>query len=1024
MLAPGLALLAVAFAFAGVSAQEGPPEPYAPPIAGGWEPVRSLGQPPRWKPFLLLGYGHDRSEAGEAAGPTASLGVFRDFFNPVYGALGMSAEVYAGQRGDLFDLGLQAHLASPATFLHGGVDWNLRSGRADPTIGLSTPVRRGGWPARGSQLRIDWIPGRDRSVVLGFTFPLRQPLAGRTRSRTVDVELPDPPPGRVAPAPTGDVARAVAALTESMRWLAGLNGFFWLTSFSGLDHEANVVETRQALSDFRRELQARDSLFAGQHSYEQEVQFYHRTLDVAFGRALGVPGDDAAELGRTAADVARRAVLEEVVFPYNRAVGRYKQPDVLDGLAARARARFIAWLELRDDVRETDRAEALGVLDAWLEAFADLRGRMSRLKRDSRMHWLPLALALRLEDHETQADLDDLVERALGRGLVGGNAVLDIDAARFQAELRRTIHETETYHVLWIHDYRGRNALGVPDRIGFSQTVEGYLEALLRHVQAYDEVGRLPVFLLMLDQQFYEANDGRLWLDLLESPLGHAMGSRTGNPDMERVIAALQDSLRGAVAGSRRLQAEAEAFGADWIGRVVKVHVNVTNPSDFTFRSRRLLRRGPPLGADNLMRDHRKIVIRDVSESDPARGEVILAGVGVGEHYASPTWDDRALVLTGPAALEAKTMARGVLERHGLEGPSLPAPLRPAPQAGDYASRLRALEDRGATARVIQTHNRTGWGEKDATFLQMLLYDLAPRGTLLYVPDSLWTSYEWMAQLVSAALRGCHVYVVAPALANAPSAGFPQMAMMQELMTRLVVVAEEFGDVIAEAGGSLEVGLYARTAPLDDLAGVLADVDSTFAANAFLRDLFPFDDQALAVIRRLRDGSAPVIEQRVVADAVERLPKMHRKTQLIASASAVRALAAAPEMAEILDETFALAAGRSAAPAAPGANNGVAPSGPSARLMEVYERLEKERAFSDPILYFLTGSINKNVRSMALDGEVLAAIAGPWALQAYVDFVVLSGGVVWVNDVEDLRTLLPPYSRMQRMLGRWLYPVL
>jgi len=455
---------------------------------------------------------------------------------------------------------------------------------------------------------------------------------------------------------------------------------------------------------------------------------------------------------------------------------------------------------------------------------------------------------------------------------------------------------------------------------------------------------------------------------------------------------------------------------------VVKIHVNVTNPTDFTFRSRRLMRRGPPIGADNLMRDHRKIVIRDVTEGDPAAGEVILAGVGVGEHYASSTWDDQALVLRGPAALEAKARARDVLEQHGLTGARLPAPLRPLQRSRDYQRQVEELEAGGWTARVLQAHNQTGWGEKEATFLQMLVYDLVPAGTVIYVPDSLWTSYEWMAQLVSAALRGCSVYVVAPALDNAPSSDFPVMSTMQELVTRLVLVGEAFDDVIAAAGGELRVGLYTREAPLDDLPGLLVDVDTTFAANGFLRETFPFTPESMEVFRRFGAKVSPEDARRAqVSDVVDRLPKMHRKTQLVASKEVLRALSAVPSMPGFLETTFdalldpaALAGGK------PSHGSSV-----SAELL-IREHLElvTAGAVADPVLYFLTGSVNKNVRSMALDGEVMAAVAGPWALHAYLDFVLLSGGVSWIGGVEELDALLPPYSALKRFISRWLYRVL
>jgi len=48
-----------------------------------------------------------------------------------------------------------------------------------------------------------------------------------------------------------------------------------------------------------------------------------------------------------------------------------------------------------------------------------------------------------------------------------------------------------------------------------------------------------------------------------------------------------------------------------------------------------------------------------------------------------------------------------------------------------------------------------------------------PPGSLIVMPDSIWTHEPWAAHLVGAALRGCHVYVIAPAVPNAPSAGFP-----------------------------------------------------------------------------------------------------------------------------------------------------------------------------------------------------------------------------------------------------------
>lgn len=1000
-----------------------------PPVAGAWDPVTSLGQPPRTRVHLGLGYGVDRALETAASGVTGSLGAYRDLANPMYGLLGISGEAYLSQRGLRFDAGARVLLASPALFVHGGLDWDARRSRTDLLLGTSFPLRRGGWPTPGAEIRVDWLPARRHSALVTASLPLRQPLAGRTRSRTVDVELPDPPAAsRAPPPPPGTpTAAALGDVAESMRWLMALHTFFWLADVQSLSHEETIAQWRAALGAFRSEMAKRESLRPADGTHEREVRRYHAALDRAFGLALGAAGNDAEATGRELGDRARRVALEEVVLPYNRTVGRYKQPDVLDGLVARARARVIAWLALNPEAHGGRAQEVLAVLDAWMDGFEVSRQELARRARDSRMHWLPLAFVLRPEEHRTQSQIDALVEEALERPLEGGNAFLYLNAPQFQVELLRSIHDTETYHVLWIHDFRGRDGAGRVDRTGFRITAEGYLRALLDRVRAYDETGRLPVYLILLDQFYYEANDGRLWMTLLERPLDHRLELPGDDGDLGRRLSSLQDSLRVAVAASNRLQAEAEAFGPSWIDRVVKVHVNVTNRSDLTFRSRRLL--GPRIGADNLIRDHRKIVIRDASESDPGAGEVILSGVGVGDHYATSTWDDRTLLLQGPGALEARDMARKVLLQNGLREQDIPHVLRPSARTEGYWERIRELESRGADARVLQAHNDTGWGPKEATFVQMLLYDLVPPGTVLYVPDSLWTSYQWMAQLVNAALRGCRVFVVAPALENAPSAGFPQMSVMQELISRLVLVQEEFGAMIDRAGGELRVGLYTRRAPVDDVRALLSELGRTYAEHPFLEGVFPLSDETRDLIQRLEKGDiglprpAPRLE-----DVHERLPLLHRKTQLLVSGKALARLGAAPELPAALDAVLLELSEAEPEPTESGPLVDQARTRLALRLVELHRSLVADATDGDEgdedVLYFMVGSINKNVRSMALDGEVLALVSGPWALQAFYDFVMFSGGVTWVRGVSDVEALLPPYSPLRRRIARWLHSVI
>ena len=305
----------------------------------------------------------------------------------------------------------------------------------------------------------------------------------------------------------------------------------------------------------------------------------------------------------------------------------------------------------------------------------------TRSGRPRQLGWLPIRLAKRPEELETQAQLDALIERAVRQEFTRGNEHHYIVNEKFQWELLRHIRAAEDYHVLWIHDYRGTNSAGGTDRLGFDQVYHGYLKALTDRVRAYDTTGKLPVYMIFLDQNFYEPNAGRIWMSFLEDPL-HARVDLPSGPDekeQETKIREAQEELRDAVAGSRLLQERRRSYGDDWLANRIKVHVNITNPVDWSFWSQQVI---PILGIpDVLMRDHRKISFYDVTERDPAEGEAIFTGMGIGEHYAGPTWEDRAILVQGPSLVGLKDAARQLLRSQGFAEDEIPYPLRPQPQA-------------------------------------------------------------------------------------------------------------------------------------------------------------------------------------------------------------------------------------------------------------------------------------------------------------------------------------------------------
>lgn len=1002
-----LQLLVIAAGTA-VAAAQAPPAPY-----------RSMGQPSRWHPYAALGGGVAYAGRNQGSG-TLTLGLYRDWLVPVAQALGPALEIWGRVGEPHADAGARLHLASPGTLWRVGLDQSLDDGGGPALIlGIDAPVARGGLLLDGGQLRLDWIPARAQ-LDLGYQLPLGSRWIGHTRRRDIDADLPRARAREPAPLLSPEVTRTLDLVGHSAGWLAVLTcGILW--DDTPRMRPDDLQRLRAFTAGLREHIAATDSLRPQGHSYGEEIVLYHHLLDRLFGLALGAPAAAAAEMGRPVADAARQALLERVLLPYDRAFGQVKEPDSLDGLAVRAEIQFADWLLSRPGYGPAAIARAEATFRALLGRFERVRQQVrdeSRVDRD--LVWLPLQWALRPEQIDSQAELDRILARAAGRPFCQGNATVLINALQFAEELHHQIGSAEDYHVLWIHDYRGRDSAGDPDALGFAQTLR-YVETMARNVRAYDRTGKLPAFFMFLDQNYYDPNHARLWLDVLERPLDHEL-RLDGEPYAAWAdsIAAAQQHLRDAVAASSRLQAEAAAGGGqDWVRKVVKVHVSVTNPADLTFRSDRMLP-GVPAVPDAVARDHRKIAFYDLSARDPGRGAAVVTGTGVGEHYASPTWEDRALRVRGPGALEMKNAARRLLLSQGFGPREIPAPLRETAPPPDYDARVRALGERGWTASVLSLHNETGFGAKDATVANMILYTLAPPGTELWIPDSIWTSRTIAAALTGAALRGCSVLVVAPALANAPSAGFPQMSRSRVMLGIMVEFAAAFEDAITAAGGRLHVGMYTRTMPDDDIAGRLRSFARSYREDALLRELFPFGEEAMASL----DDLAAHVERaggpgaRHATDVAERLPKLHRKTQFLGTSEAVRALARAPEtfarFRDVLDRVFRARAdggatrlGEAAAAAAVSSFESV-----DARLPA---DLRARR------LYYMTvGSVNKDSRSNFVDGETMVVVSGVWGLGTYFDFFLLLADTEWLASQEDLEAHFPQYSGFQHRLGRFL----
>jgi hypothetical protein len=992
-----------------------------------------MGIPFPVKFSLGFNAGIHRRDGNEAASYLVGS-VHRDLINPAISAVAIKLDAYGGRRGSFdkwgegWDGGARIGIYSPVARLAFGADYNIRDEEADFFISLIHPLKRGGVLVDGGMFRVDYLPGRNHSTNVGFSFPVGQRFVGKTRPRSDFQELERPSPPDIEYRPENSLVEALSNTRDLSLWIHRLTVPFLDQWDSDLEESTRLFT--EGMDEIRSYLASDPgSLYRGRRTPEAEVRAYHREMERVFsvatsGEEMGV--GRSTPLGVETWRKAREVILDQVVLPYNRLLGQKKRNDSTLGYATRASAAFYEWLSTETPV-DSERLTAT----AW--AFQQVLNSIEGVRRqdeenwdDSRFNFLPYQLVLKPEEHDTQEELDALVERAVEERFKPGNNVFYVENEQFQVEFARMVLEAEDYSVLWIHDVRGLDGSGNPDEVAYRQVTRVYLRALINAVNAYGRTGKIPQHIIILDQWFFQANKGKLFLELLENPLHHEIDLPKGFEEWEREIGEIQDELRAAVAGSALLQGQAAHFREGWIENVVKVHVNITNPADVTFWTGELL---PLIGLpDMIARDHRKIAFFDIVEEDPYKGRAMYTGMGIGEHYVGAGWEDRALMARGPALLSLKYSARDLLLQQGFTPDEIPHELKPRPLPEDYDQQIQtAMEEGRAATRAMQVHNEVGYSQKDVDVLKATLYTLMPPGSVIKGPDSLWNLPLWGSMMLGNALKGGRSLVIAPAIEHAPSAGFPQMSRARQLLGRLVIAQTVFEEHLEATGGLIKVGLYAPEMDAGNIPAKMRAVAQTLDENPWLMDVYGFAPETVTGFREQADAlEAEGFARQYSIDQEVVTAKLHLKAHFYATPEAWDGLMDGPEMETFMrayyrgtaEQNQALAEGRAEGADMEILTRAIIPPGVAlvgAHLAELTPA-QIERA----ALFLTVGSHNQNFRSFIMDGEVAFVISSWASLHGLPDFVTLAGLSVWINDLDRLEALFPEYEGLQRRLSRWM----
>ncbi|HEX9109553.1 MAG TPA: hypothetical protein VF832_20065, partial [Longimicrobiales bacterium] len=875
-----------------------------------------------------------------------------------------------------------------------GLDLELPGGAVAPFLSMMHPVRRGGLLFPGGLVHATWVFGGAHRLRIGLALPVGQPMVGEDRPRSDHVELPrrvvvDPPP------PLADAGLAGAA-AELRAWVLRVNQV--VVPYVGPMRPMrgpNGEELADSLTEMMRSL----ALGPGR-SANDVVGEYHASLERAFSLALDGAAAGVTPRGRALADTVRALLLTDVLLPYDRLLGQKREPETLAPFAAAALDAFGAGAAPAAATAAAPRARAEWLLGRLLAAMDEVVASQRRRWGDARMVWLPLQLALRAQQHETQAQIDTLIQRATEGEFSDSNEVVYARNEQFQWEVYRSIHEARRYHVAWYSEFRGVNDQKTVDRTSFRMVAYGYLDALIQRVQAYDSTGILPEYHLFLDEYYYEMERSRIWMALLQDPLGRHIRVPGAPAAMQATLDSMQAALRAAAAGSRRLQAEGRVHGAAWLHDRLCVHVHITHQADPSFWSSGVF---PLVGLpDNALHDHRKLIFYDLSDADPYRGRLIVTGMGIGEVFAGAGWEDRAALVRGPAALVVRREAARLLVGQGVKPDRLPFFLGTSHDTVPEHAPPPTFPEGAVTA--MQLHNEVGYGDKRATVAKAMLYSLMPSGSVAKIPDSLWNNPLWASLLLGHALRGGRVLVVAPAPANAPSPDPRALALAEAVLARLLLARRVLAPAIDATGGLLRVGVYAVDYPVGDVPRRIETALANRARLPWLRQLEPFSQAVVDSLRAVAAGlrAAGFTAPKPVSSAEEH-PMLHIKAQFFASPDGWDNLFREPGWGAVMAAYFRASADlvqkrlqylefeRHPAPRDERAAGGQ-------YLQQQVNAQRPERS----VYYLIVGSQNEDYRGAMLDGESILLLSHWGAAVGIVDFMLLPSLSEWVDTREEL----------------------
>ncbi len=943
--------------------------------------IKQMGFPSEWHAEISMGIGMSKFRASSLL-EEIRFQVSRDLYIPTLALLRAGAEGAIGIRKNNVYYRWRLRLISHVLRLALGIEYASYRKAWSPVISFVHPILRGGLIGN-SFFRLDYMPWENHTWLIGLEFPLFPSAKSKLKPTESAVKLPiaqgefDSDETAFSPCSLKQAAHSVYSLIIPP-WGGGAPDF----------------PSKNANPSF----------------VNDTIRKYHTCLQQTFSLAIAGKIDISLEEERQGIKIAQKArenLLRYVLMPYDRLFGQRKSPDTILGMGKQAKRFLIQWCMGKYRLKSEQQTRVEKAFAVLVNAIECVRKESLQDARDGRLVWLPLQLGFYPEEINSKEEIENIIEEMIGKTISSGNRVKYLINAEYMGEVFRTIREAKEYHVLWVHDVAGVNYEDRLDEASFWLVME-YFETLAKRVEEYDQIGRMPLFIVAVDQWHYDQKNGRVWLQFLDDPLGNQWNKVPLKPMREMYFKFLEKArfkLAKAIENSHLLQQEKKLYGEKWLRNKIKIHVSITNRSTPILFTNQIV---PIVGLpDDVSRDHRKIVFYDLSEDEPYRGQAIYFSGGIGEEYLMPGWEERAVLIQGPALRGLKAQARKLFLGQGFSKEEVPWVLQPHSIGENYWRQitLRSKNDSRFRELALDLHNQTGFDAKEISVARAVLLTLAPKQSIAIAPDSLWTNQIWARMLVGQALRGGKVLVIVPGIEAAASQGNFSLARIEELSRRLVKESEKRKLQLRAAGGVLRLGVFAPKEGSNDVYEWLLAAGRSLEKHPFLREIFNLGTNFDKHIARIVHETGTKKWSPCFSDIRRRL-NLHLKINgLFLEKPSERF------WSEKLEEYAERYLNLSKTVSDPSLRN---------RGLILYRQRESGDHSTGIKGWFLLGSANMDDRSLMLDGECAFFVSGSINGNAMVDLCMLALQCEWVQSTKELDKLLPPPGKLIQRIGKWI----